>query len=129
MALVAAGFVAGRGAAGAAGAGPARTAVDPARGRLPSPRRQRLLAAAGVLLAALLAAWAIWQPEAADRATGTPSRCSTEAASSTPRCARPRTRADANPLSSEPLLVQAGRSRRRPGRESATPATRSRRPS
>ena len=66
MALVAAGFVAGRGPAGAA----ADTALDRTRAPLTEPAPPRLLLAAGVLLTALLAAWAIWQPEAGDRATG-----------------------------------------------------------
>jgi tetratricopeptide (TPR) repeat protein len=108
MALVAAGFVAGRGPVSVE-----RPAADPraALDRAPPPR---LLAGAGVLLAALLCAWAIWQPEAADRATADAvelaDRGEVDAALAAIGDAR-----DANPLSAEPLLqgaaieTQAGR--------------------
>ena len=103
MALVAAGFVAGRGPSAAAPGEP--TALDP-REAPAGPSPPRLLAAAGVLLAALLAAWAIWQPEAGDRATGTAltllDQNQLDAALSEIEDAR-----DANPLSAEPLLVRA----------------------
>ena len=60
MALVAAGYVAGRGplAAGEPAAAPAAPARD----------GPRAFAAAAVVVAAVLVAWAIWQPEASDRA-------------------------------------------------------------
>ena len=66
MALVAAGFVAGRGPAAALPEG--RVALDL---RLPLREREPLRLAAGavLLVAAVLSAWAIWQPEAADRDT------------------------------------------------------------
>jgi O-Antigen ligase len=103
LALVAAGFVAGRGPL--TGPGPARPGVD-WRAPLADPAPPRLLAAAGVLLAALLVAWAIWQPEAGDRATGDALALSeqgdVEAALAKTQDAR-----DANPLSADPLLVQA----------------------
>ncbi|HEX2161620.1 MAG TPA: hypothetical protein VHF88_07350, partial [Thermoleophilaceae bacterium] len=54
-ALVAAGFVAGRGPSTAA--------------RRPRASAPRLLACAGVVLIAVFCGWAIWQPVAADRAT------------------------------------------------------------
>ena len=103
MALVAAGFVAGRGPGAAAPGEP--TALDPSAAPA-SPSPPRLLAAAGVLLAALLAAWAIWQPEASDRATGAAltllDQNQLDDALTEIEDAR-----DANPLSAEPLLVRA----------------------
>jgi O-Antigen ligase len=103
MALVAAGFVAGRGPAAALPAGP--SAVDLAEPfRAPSP--PRLLAAAAVLLAALLSAWAIWQPEAADRATGDAIALA-DTGDVEGALAKTQDAADTNPLSAEPLLVQA----------------------
>ncbi len=72
-ALVAAGFVAGRGALPAIGAEPrSPTLADggmqeaPAAGRADS---MRAIAAGSVLVIAALCAWAVWQPERADRAT------------------------------------------------------------
>ena len=96
MALVAAGFVAGRAPLGLPEPAPARAA--------PSP--ERLLAASGVLLAAILVAWAIWQPEAADRATGDAIRLA-EAGEVDAALAKTEDAADANPLSSDPLLTAA----------------------
>ncbi len=61
IALVAAGFVAGRGPLGEA------STAEPAASA-PRPSVARVLAAAGVSLTALLCAWTIWQPVAADRA-------------------------------------------------------------
>jgi hypothetical protein len=100
MALLAAGFVAGRGP-------DAAETVRGERGEpLSDPAPPRLLAAAGVLLTALLAAWAIWQPEAGDRATGRAVALSdqgqVDAALIEIEDAR-----DANPLSSEALLIKA----------------------
>jgi hypothetical protein len=99
MALVAAGFVAGRGPLGTGQiAGLPQTRAD----RSPA----RLVAAAGVLLAALLAAWAIWQPEAGDRATGDAvflqDKGDLEAALAKTDDARA-----ADPLNPDPLLVRA----------------------
>ena len=97
MALVAAGFVAGR--------GPLSASQEPGHG--PSLHSgPRLVAAAGVLLAAVFAAWAIWQPEASDRSTGEAltlldegdfeaALVKTEDAEAT------------DPLNAEPLLVRA----------------------
>ncbi|MDQ5833487.1 MAG: O-antigen ligase family protein, partial [Actinomycetota bacterium] len=99
MALVAAGFVAGR---GPLGAGKIVGVPYPRVDRSPP----RLIAAAGVMLAALLAAWAIWQPEAGDRATGDAvvllDQGDFEAALVKADDARA-----ADPLNAEPLLVRA----------------------
>jgi len=105
MALVAAGFVAGRGPLAAAGDAQAveRSAEvsGPAR-----PPTSRIVGAVAVMLAALLVAWAIWQPEASDRATGEALDLlvaeETDAA-----LAKTEDAADANPLSPDPLLVRA----------------------
>jgi len=100
MALAAGGFVAGRGPLAAAG--PSRQLTLP----LPSPHRWRIAVAAGIAGAALLFAWAIWLPEASDRASdralalaadGRLGEAATEAANAE----------DSNPLASKPLLVQA----------------------
>ncbi|MGH2844770.1 MAG: tetratricopeptide repeat protein, partial [Thermoleophilaceae bacterium] len=72
--------------------------------RNPSP--PRLLTAAAVLLVALLAAWAIWQPEAADRATDDAVALA-DGGEVDAAIAKASDAADANPLSGEPLLVQA----------------------
>lgn len=72
-ALVAAGFVAGRGPLtrpgdrlGGPRAGPAQLEQGPARARWAGARRA--LAGGAVLLVAALCAWSVWQPERADRA-------------------------------------------------------------
>jgi hypothetical protein len=97
MALVAAGFVAGRAPLGQ----PA--ALDEPAG---SPSPGRLLAAAGVLVATVLIAWAIWQPEAADRATGDALRLA-DAGEVDAAIAKTEDAADTNPLSPDPLLTRA----------------------
>jgi O-antigen ligase/polysaccharide polymerase Wzy-like membrane protein len=103
MALVGAGFVAGRGPAAALPEG--RATVD-----LREPFRKssapRLLAATAVLLTALLSAWAIWQPEAADRATGDAIALA-DGGNANAALEKTRDAADTNPLSAEPLLVEA----------------------
>ncbi len=65
MALVAAGFVAGRGPLPGVGAASERPSA-PLGGR--RPEALRIVAAAGVLVGAGLCAWAVWQPEASARA-------------------------------------------------------------
>jgi hypothetical protein len=97
MALVAAGFVAGR-----APLGQHATPAGSARPQSPG----RLLAASGVLVAAVLTAWAIWQPEAADRATGDALRLA-DAGQVDAAIAKTEDAADTNPLSSDPLLTRA----------------------
>jgi O-antigen ligase len=98
MALVAAGFVAGRGPAPGPGA---ERRVRPER-----PERPRQLLAAGVALATLLCAWAVWQPEASERNSDRAlelieERRYDDALSEADAAA------DANPLSPTPLLVRA----------------------
>jgi hypothetical protein len=97
MALVAAGFVAGRAPLGA-------PLIPTASLRMPSPAR--LLAASGVLVAAVLVAWAIWQPEASDSATSDAVRLA-EAGEVEAAIAKTRDAADANPLNPDPLLTRA----------------------
>ncbi len=104
MAFVAAGFVAGRGPARDPDAGPA-PAAPPARAAS-SPAPPRLFAGAAVLLAALLCAWAIWQPESADRATTDGLELSTQGDANA-ALDELDSAADANPLSAEVLLVRA----------------------
>jgi hypothetical protein len=103
MALVAAGFVAGRGPADALPEGRAVLGLrEPLQARSPA----RLLAAAAVLLAALLSAWAIWQPEAADRDTSE-ALALADAGDVDGALEKTREAADTNPLSAEPLLLEA----------------------
>jgi O-Antigen ligase/Tetratricopeptide repeat len=96
MALVAAGFVAGRAPLGHPDAEPALVPATP----------PRLLAGAGVLLAAILMAWAIWQPEASDRQTADALRLA-DAGNLDAAIAESKDAADTNPLSSDPLLTRA----------------------
>jgi hypothetical protein len=96
MALVGAGFVAGR-----APLGQPAAALGP---RVPTP--PRLLAAAAVLLAAIVTAWAIWQPEASDRQIGDALALS-DAGNFDAAIAKTEDAADSNPLSSDPLLTRA----------------------
>jgi len=96
MALVGAGFVAGRAPLGQPEPEQTLVAASPAR----------LLAASGVLAAAVLLAWAIWQPEAADREAGDAIRLA-DAGHVDAAIAKAQDAADANPLSSEPLITRA----------------------
>jgi hypothetical protein len=96
MALVAAGFVAGRAPLG--GPEPAATVA--------SPTPARLLAGSGVLLTAILMAWAIWQPEAADRETADAIRLA-DAGQVDAAIVKTEDAADTNPLSSEALIARA----------------------
>ena len=95
MALVAAGFVAGRAPLGQ---------PEPEQPTVASP--PRLVAASGVLLAAVLIAWAIWQPEAADRQTADAIRLA-DAGDVDAAVAKTEDAEDTNPLSSEPLIARA----------------------
>jgi O-Antigen ligase len=102
MALVAAGFVAGRGPAHAL-AGVETRAPEPP---LPRPATPRIVAAAAVVLCGLLVAWAVWQPEASDRATNEALRLSEEG-SYDEALAEAQNAADLNPLAPGPYLVAA----------------------
>jgi tetratricopeptide (TPR) repeat protein len=103
MALIAAGFVAGRGPA-------AETDEESPKSRLRDSFAQReparLLAAAAVLVAALLAAWAIWQPESSDRATGDALELLDEGDFES-ALAKTEDARETNPVSADPLLVRA----------------------
>jgi hypothetical protein len=96
MALVAAGFVAGRAPLGRPEPEQTLAVASPAR----------LVAASGVLLAAVLIAWAAWQPEAADRQTADAIRLA-DAGELDAAVAETEDAADTNPLSSEPLIAHA----------------------
>jgi hypothetical protein len=114
MALVAAGYVAGRGPVSTE-----RPAAD-LRAVLDHAPPERLLAGAGVLLAALLCAWAIWQPEAAERSSADAVELA-DGGDLVAAVAAAEDARDANPLSAEPLLLraaletQAGREREAAG--------------
>jgi tetratricopeptide (TPR) repeat protein len=98
--LVAAGFVAGR--------GPLErdelpAPLSPRSGR---PSTARILAAAGVGLAVLLACWTIWQPEASHRATERALELG-DRGEVNDAIAATEDAEDSNPLSAEPLLIRA----------------------
>jgi type II secretory pathway component PulM len=102
MALAAAGFVAGRGPLPALGEPtPAAPVVWP-----PSRERSRMLVAGGVMLAAVLCAWSIWQPEASDRASNDAVELVNKGDGSA-ALSKAEDAHDANPLSPRPLLVKA----------------------
>jgi hypothetical protein len=109
MALVAAGFVAGRGPVGAV-AGDGGTIDLPATQgsgwRLPRPTSGQIAGAAGLGLAALIMVWAIWQPEASERQSNRALEL-IDARDYDAATAKAEDAADTNPLSPEPLLVQA----------------------
>jgi tetratricopeptide (TPR) repeat protein len=113
MALVAAGFVAGRGPIpalapqGAPAGMPTRAGMRPLVIRGPGrPPRARVAAAAAALLTALLFAWAIWQPEASDRAADSALDLASEGDLQA-AAAKADDAADADKLSPKPLLVKA----------------------
>jgi hypothetical protein len=115
MALVAAGFVAGRGPRAALANG-AQTAVlngPPASVGRPAnrpvfgrPPTGRIVAAAGVVITSFALAWAIWQPEASDRAADKALELSDQGRFDE-AVAKTQDAADANPLTPHPLLVRA----------------------
>ena len=102
MALVAAGYVAGRGPVTAL----AVPGAQPVAPRRPPLDLGRVAAAAGVGVAAMLVAWAIWQPEASQNAVG---RALELADQGRYEEAYEKTEgaADADPLSPAPLLARA----------------------
>ena len=102
MALVASGYVAGRGPAAAL---PEQRSIDLGE-PFSNPSPPRLLAASAVLLAALLTAWAVWQPLAADRQTSDALELA-ESGDVDGAIAKTGDAADTNPLTAEPLLVEA----------------------
>jgi O-antigen ligase len=97
MALVAAGYVAGRGPLGETGAPPLANAA---------PGRANAVGAAAVLAAAALAAWAVWQPEASSRAVDSAVRLAAEGRYEE-ALAKTGDAADADPLSPVPLFTRA----------------------
>ena len=121
MALTAAGFVAGRGPvrAGVGPAAPEAVATEPGDelredeprlrvlgARLRRPSLPRVVAAAGVLLAALLCAWALWQPERSER-LGTRALELIEQRDFSGAIREAEAAEDADPLSPRPLLIRA----------------------
>lgn len=124
MALVAAGFVAGRGPVTAVAADGGTVDLPATQGsgwRLPRPTRGRIAAAAGVAVTALILAWAIWQPEASDRETSRALEL-IDARDYDAAISKADEAADTNPLSSKPLLVKAV-AEGSAGRETAARAT------
>jgi O-Antigen ligase len=98
MALLAAGFVAGLGPYGTE-----PSPDEPIRWR---PSRRRIAAALATMATALLVAWAIWQPEASDRATNDALALADERKFDD-AVARTKDAQDLNPLTPDPLLVRA----------------------
>jgi tetratricopeptide (TPR) repeat protein len=109
MALVAAGFVAGRGPVTAVATDGGTVDLPAAQGsrwHLPRPSTWRIVAAVGVAVTALILAWAIWQPEASDRETNRALEL-IDARDFDAAIAKTEDAAETNPLSPEPLLVRA----------------------
>lgn len=101
MALISAGFVAGR--------GPLPPVAEERLAGEPASRGMGvhgILPAIGVVLVALLIAWAIWQPEASDRATNDALALSDEREFDA-AIAKTQEAEDLNPLTPDPLLVRA----------------------
>jgi hypothetical protein len=99
MALVAGGYVAGRDPNWAS----VSPSAEPIRWR---PDRKRIAGAVLTLLTAGLLAWAIWQPEASDRATNDALALSDEHKYDR-ALERTKDAEDLNPLTPDPLLVRA----------------------
>jgi tetratricopeptide (TPR) repeat protein len=101
--------VAGRGPVAAIAAGDATVeppALAASRRRPPRPTSARIAAAGAVVVVAVILAWAIWQPEASDRATNRALEL-IEERDYEAAIAKTEDAADANPLSADPLLVRA----------------------
>jgi hypothetical protein len=102
MALVAAGFVAGRGPLDRLSA----THPQPPEPRPGRPSTGRIVAAAAVLVCGLLVAWAVWQPEASNRALNDAVALSDEGRFDE-ALSKAHDAAEINPLTPDPLLVAA----------------------
>jgi hypothetical protein len=101
MALIAAGYVAGRGPLGSAEEeGAARATV------FTRPSWGRIIAAVATVATAVLVAWAAWQPEASDKAT-TDALALADQRKFDAAIERTRDAEDLNPLTPDPLLVRA----------------------
>jgi hypothetical protein len=99
MALIAGGFLAGRGPLGADDL--AEPASRPGR-----PDRYRIAGAVAAIGTALLLAWTIWQPEASDRATNE-ALALADQHKFDEAIAKTQHAEDLNPLTPDPLLVRA----------------------
>ena len=102
MALIPAGFLAGL---GPLGEGADRAARDEDRIQW-RPDARRIVAAVAAVITALLLAWAIWQPEASDRATNDALALLDEKKFDQ-ALAKTQDAEDLNPLTPDPLLVRA----------------------
>jgi MFS family permease len=102
MALIPAGFLAGL---GPLGEGADRVARDKDRIQW-RPDASRIVAAVAAVITALLLAWAIWQPEASDRATNEALALLDEKKFDQ-AIAKTQDAEDLNPLTPDPLLVRA----------------------
>ena len=104
MALIPAGFLAGLGPLGEA---PDRAAPAAAERRIQwRPDARRIVTALAAVVTALLLAWAIWQPEASDRATNEALALLDEKKFDQ-ALAKTDDAEDLNPLTPDPLLVRA----------------------
>lgn len=104
MALIPAGYLAGRGPLGEGANGPAAAeASEPRRWR---PAGGRIVAALAALATAALVAWAVWQPEASDRATNQALALLDEKKFDQ-ALAKTDDAEKLNPLTPDPLLVRA----------------------
>ena len=101
MALIAAGYVAGRGPFGSEEDSETRRAVFSRR-----PTWGRILAGVATVATAALIAWAAWQPEASDRATNDALTLADERKFDA-AVERTKDAEDLNPLTPDPLLVRA----------------------
>ena len=101
MALIPAGFLAGLGPLGEGADRAARDGPHPV-----APGRPPIVAAVAAVITALLLAWAIWQPEASDRATNDALALLDEKKFDQ-ALAKTQDAEDLNPLTPDPLLVRA----------------------
>ncbi len=100
MALIPAGYLAGLGPLGEGGPATAERRIDW------RPDAGRIVAALAAVITALLLAWAIWQPEASDRATNEALALLDEKKYDQ-ALAKTADAEDLNPLTPDPLLVRA----------------------